>query len=283
TGDEFRDVVFADVDTGWATSLRPVNYDWQGRADNWEAAVWHTDEGGEAWAQETVPEGASILHAVDFVDTQIGCAVGVRYIGDDQYGYPEHRPVVYRTEDGGQTWYERYSPDLEIFLSSVDLVDAEHGWATGGLGEVIHTADGGTTWITQTLTCGYPSCPWRLHALEMLDNQEGWIAGEGPYHTTDGGAHWNVEDLDVGGDFQDIQFVDALNGWLAGNYGMILVTRDGGDTRRWVDNDVSSFTLRGISFVNADKGWLVGDCGTILTTIQEPFWPVYLPLVTRVG
>jgi photosystem II stability/assembly factor-like uncharacterized protein len=230
-----------------------------------------------------VPEGASILHAVDFVDTQIGCAVGVRYIGDDQYGYPEHRPVVYRTEDGGQTWYERYSPDLEIFLSSVDLVDAEHGWATGGLGEVIHTADGGTTWITQTLTCGYPSCPWRLHALEMLDNQEGWIAGEGPYHTTDGGAHWNVEDLDVGGDFQDIQFVDALNGWLAGNYGMILVTRDGGDTRRWVDNDVSSFTLRGISFVNADKGWLVGDCGTILTTIQEPFWPVYLPLVTRVG
>jgi photosystem II stability/assembly factor-like uncharacterized protein len=153
--------------------------------------------------------------------------VGVPHIGDDQYGYPEHRPVVYPTEDGGQTWYERYSPDLEISLGSVDLVDAEHGWAAGGLGKVIHTADGGTTWITQTLTCGYPSCPWRLYALEMLDNREGWIAGEGLYHTTDGGARWNVEDLDVGTDFQDIQFVDALDGWLAGNHGMILVTRDG--------------------------------------------------------
>jgi photosystem II stability/assembly factor-like uncharacterized protein len=69
TSDEFMDVVFADVDTGWATNLRPVHYDWQGRADSWEAAVWHADDGGEAWAQQTVPEGASILHAVDFVDT----------------------------------------------------------------------------------------------------------------------------------------------------------------------------------------------------------------------
>jgi photosystem II stability/assembly factor-like uncharacterized protein len=112
----------------------------------------------------------------------------------------------------------------------------------------------------------------------MLDNQEGWIAGEGLYHTTDGGDHWNVEDLDVGTDFQDIQFVDPLNGWLAGNYGVILVTRDRGDTWRWVDNDVSSFTLRGISFVNADKGWLVGglrdhpddDPGAVLARLPAP-------------
>jgi photosystem II stability/assembly factor-like uncharacterized protein len=48
-----------------------------------------------------------------------------------------------------------------------------------------------------------------------------------------------------------------------------------------VDNEVSSFDLRGMSFVNPHKGWLVGDYGTILTTIQVPFWPVFLPLVTR--
>lgn len=606
TSDEFMDVVFADANTGWATSLRPVHYDWLGDEDNWEAGIWHTGDGGDTWVQQTVPDNASILHAIDFVDAQTGWAVGVKYIGDDQYGHPEHRAAVYHTSDGGQTWYEQYSPELEISLTSVDFVDgthgwvagfptrsditegavfrtsdggetwerqepgdsiyaplwdirfvdqnrgyavgfnyvgawgppvwrtldggdtwenvrmrqhdneglfgvavfenqviamgdhdyraesirpwdscewvdpeppcydcdclfeqsyinthyrfedvffvdenngwavgsrsylpqfsgqvifhtsdggqtwetqyehappfdigfsyhrlddvffadsqhgwavgasetvwdpdpppsgswehrgailhttdgglhweeqgeelyehwdleffavqslddqngwalatknfpsdhiflartanggsqwdwvdtgitgplaigfalvqgdvvftdAQHGWAVGGLGKVIHTDDGGAHWVRQDF-----GEDWRrLFAVEMLDNQEGWIAGEGLFHTSDGGDHWNMEDVDVGGDLQDIQFVDALNGWLAGDNGVILVTRDGGRTWNLVDNDVSSYALRGISFINPHKGWLVGDYGTILTTIQIPYWSVFLPLVTR--
>jgi photosystem II stability/assembly factor-like uncharacterized protein len=590
--DELRSVRFVDTNHGWTTSVRPIHYDSFGDADNWEASIWHTDDGA-IWSQQSTPDDASILHDVDFIDPQRGWAVGAKYTGNDEYGHPEHAAVVYHTSDGGLTWEELYSPEPEITFTTVDLVDAnhgwvagfptsssvtsgtvfstsdggetwdrhepgdsiydplwdiqfldqdrgyvvganyvgawgppvwrtldggetwekvrmdrhendglfglavmegrvvalgdhdyvvtstdpwgtyewpngenlftqafinihyrfedvffldeetgwavgsnvyaptlsgqvifhtsdggstwetqhehaspsdavfsyhrldgvffadaqngwavgtseekqntilhtsnggvdwqeqgqglyasweleffdvqffddqegwalatdnfpsdhiflahttnggsewnwvdtgiignmaigyalvqgelsftdsQHGWAVGGLGQIVHTTDGGTTWLTQTLTCGHPTCPMRLFALEMLDDQEGWIAGEGLYHTSDGGANWDiVMEGTVGGekDFHDMQFVDALNGWLAGARGRILVTRDGGDTWHEVDNNSSSFTLLGLSFVDQDKGWLVGDYGTILTTTQIPCWPVYLPLVTQ--
>jgi len=603
TSDELMDVVFADVNTGWATAVRPIHVDWSGNTDNWEAAIWHTGDGGATWVQQAVPSNASILQAIDFVDAQRGWAAGVKYIGDDQYGDPEHWAAVYHTDDGGATWTEQYSPELAISLTSVDFVDGtygwvagfptrggitegavfhtsdggetwerqepgnsiyaplwdirfidqnrgyavgadyigawgppvwrtldggdtwdkvrmarhendalfgvavfkdrvialgdhdyqvestrpwdscewvypeppcyncdclfqhqtfvnthyrfedvffvgekdgwavgsrsylpeitgqvimhtsdgglswetqyeqatpidmlftvfrlnsvyfvddqngwavgrseydesydhhwailhtsdgglhweeqgqnlceglspeffgvqfldgqngwaledgrydpdqgaqslflahttdagatwewvstgitgslsvgfalvqgdlvftdeQHGWAVGGLGKVIHTDDGGGHWVRQDFAQDWK----RLFAIEMLDNQEGWIAGEGLYHTSDGGAHWNEKDVGFGRDFQDIQFTDSLNGWLVGEYGAIMATRNGGQTWHFVDNEVSSYNLRGMSFINAYKGWLVGDYGTILTTIQIPYWPVFVPLVMR--
>jgi len=600
--DELRSVVFVNINAGWATSVKPVHYDTWGEPDNWEAAIWHTSNGGETWVQQAIPGNASILHDVDFTDSQMGWAVGVKYIGDDPYGDPQHVAVVYRTTDGGLTWHEQYSPELEISFTAVDFWDAthgwvvgfptrssltggfvfhtsdggdtwerqepggfydplwdvrfvdqnrgyavgfnyvgawgppvwrtlnggdtweevlmarhdneglfgvavledrvvamgdhdylaistdpwgtyawphgenlftqayinvhyrfedvffvdenhgwavgsrsylpelsgqvifhtsdggqtwetqyehappldnlfsyhrldnvyfadvqngwavgtsetfwnpdlppfggwehhgailhttdgglhweeqgqelytswdleffavqslddqngwalatenfpsvniflahtadggsqwdwvdtgitgtlaigfalvqgdvvftdeQHGWVIGGLGEVVHTDDGGATWITQTLTCDWPICHKRLFAVEFISNQEGWIVGEGLYHTTDGGSHWNMQDVDVETDFQDIQFVNSLSGWLAGDYGVVMYTSDGGNTWNLIENDVSSVPLRGLSFVNPQKGWFVGDHGTILTTTQIPYWPVYLPLVTR--
>ena len=611
TSDEFLGVVFTDASTGWATSVKPVHYDSWGEPDNWEAAIWHTSNGGETWVQQAVPSNASILHDVDFIDAQTGWAVGVKYIGDDQYGRPEHRAAIYHTADGGLTWNEQYSPELEISFTTVDFLDAtngwvagfptrsdltggfvfhtsdggetwerqepggffdplwdvqfvdqnrgyvvgfnyiaawgppvwrtldggatwtkvlmvkhdaeglfgvavvgdqviavgdhdfvakstrawdscewvppeppchycgclfeqfylnthyvfhevffadethgwavgrrsgevtqwwqvifhtqdggntwetqyehappldglfsyhqldsvyftdhqngwavgmsetywnpdlgtsggwehhgailhttdgglnweeqggelyddwdleffavqfldsqngwalaagrfpsaniflahttdggthwnwvdteieghikitlstvqgdvvftdeQHGWAVGGLGEVIHTDDGGAHWVKQELSCGYPSCPIRCFAVEFVDNQVGWIAGEQFYHTTDSGAQWLPQDIGVGGDLQDIQFLDDRVGWLAGERGVLMYTSDGGN--RWHELESGTpFALRGLFFVNPTRGWIVGDYGTILS-YEADHLPIesdlFLPLVIK--
>ena len=162
----------------------------------------------------------------------------------------------------------------------LDFTDSQHGWAAGGLGKVIHTSDAGASWAAQSVDCGWPNCPVRFYAIEMINNLKGWIAGEGLYQTSNGGDLWQIrEDMDVSGDFQDVQFVDAHNGWLAGDKGMVYYTDNSGTTWKSVENSVSGVSFRGLSFVNPNKGWLVGDYGTILTTQAQPYWPNYLPMI----
>jgi photosystem II stability/assembly factor-like uncharacterized protein len=606
--DELRSVVFVDANRGWAVSIRPTHYDYRGEADRWQAGIWHTGNGGHTWIQQTVPGNASILHDVDFVDTQTGWAVGAKYIGDDPYGRPMHRAVVYHTADGGLTWSELYDPDLEVTFTAVELLDAshgwvvgfptrsdvtggfvfhtadggatwdrqtpgsfsaslwdvqftdpdrgyvvgrnyvaawgppvyrtldggatwtavrmekhendgllgvaivgdqvvaigdhdyvikstqawdpcepadpystcldcvclfrqfytnvhyafqdayfvdeahgwvvgsrsfepelwgqvilhtqdggltwdtqyeqappddlfsyhrldsvyfadlqngwavgtakfygyslewpyqgailhttdgglhwqqqgneiydgrqreffgvqtldsqtawalaaayfpsndiflahttnagdqwswvdtgitgtlavgfalvqgdvvfsdaQHGWAFGGMGQIVHTTDGGSSWVRQELTCDWPLCSNPLYAAAFINNQEGWLAGRGLFRTTDGGALWTEQDIEIEEtdtvELQDIQFVDSLHGWLTGDYGVILYTANGGDSWTQVDNDASFSALRGLSFVSPEEGWFVGDGGVILTTSQIPYWPVYLPQVTKI-
>ena len=209
TEDEFRDVVFIETNVGWAVSLHPTHYDWMGNPDNWDAAIWHTVNGGASWTEMDTPAEASILHAVEFVSTQEGWAVGVKYIGDDTYGYPMHRAVVYHTNNGGTTWVEQSSgaEELEVSLTSVDFVDALHGWAagfptrsdlTGGF--VFHTSDGGLTWERQEPGDFYAPL-WDIH---FIDPNRGYAVGFnyagawGPpvWRTLDGGTTWESVRMD---------------------------------------------------------------------------------------
>ena len=64
-----------------------------------------------------------------------------------------------------------------------------------------------------------------------------------------------------------LYFDNASEGWIAGNNGVILHTRNGGAT--WT-SQVSGVTqnLRDIVFADANTGWVVGDNGTILRTVN---------------
>jgi len=96
-----------------------------------------------------------------------------------------------------------------------------------GVGIVIKTTDGGSTW-TQLTPNGIPG----LEAMSFLDLQTGYAAGWDNYiiKTTDGGMSWDT--LSAGMDLweiSDIEFTDVNNGVIAGFYAT-LVTADGGLT-----------------------------------------------------
>jgi photosystem II stability/assembly factor-like uncharacterized protein len=344
TEDEFRDVVFVDASLGWAASLHPTHFDWMGNADNWDAAIWHTSNGGVSWAVQDAPAEASILHAVDFINTQEGWAVGVKYIGDDTWGDPQHRAVIYHTSNGGTSWVEQPygAEELEVSLTTVDFLDSLHGWAAGfptrsdlSGGFVFHTSDGGVTWERQTPGDFYAPL-WDIH---FEDQDRGYavgfnyVAAWGPpvWRTQDGGATWESVRMDrhdnegffgvaVIGDqvialgdhdyqvtsmrawdscewsppeptcydceclfdqkynnihyqLQDVYFTDQANGWAVGSRSflpelwgqVILVTQDGG--LHWqvqfeqapdLEDLFSYFRLDGVYFVDAQNGWAVG-------------------------
>jgi len=161
-------------------------------------------------------------------------------------------------------------------LGSVVFTDTQHGWAVGGLSQVVSTSDGGAHWTRPALSCGEHPCYYAMLAAAFADNQNGWMVGEGVFHTTDGGENWEHRDIGIGGEMQDIQFVDQKVGWLATDRGELWYTGNGGT--RWHQLDSGTgFALRGLHFVNAQLGWIVGDGGTILRYAAD-----HLPIVEEV-
>ncbi len=60
-----------------------------------------------------------------------------------------------------------------------------------------------------------------------------------------------------GNTLRDIYFVDANTGWLVGSGGMILHTKDGGDTWDIQENPTRAW-FETVFFVDANNGWAGG-------------------------
>jgi hypothetical protein len=55
---------------------------------------------------------------------------------------------IKRTNDGGVTWVNQYTLPLS-FLTDIYFVDHINGWAVGGNGTILHTTNGGVTFIEE--------------------------------------------------------------------------------------------------------------------------------------
>jgi photosystem II stability/assembly factor-like uncharacterized protein len=62
-----------------------------------------------------------------------------------------------------------------------------------------------------------------------------------------------------------VKFVTPKKGWLAGERGTILYTKDGGDTWEYQESGTEQ-ELKSIAFVNEKVGWAVGKYGVIIHT-----------------
>lgn len=95
------------------------------------------------------------------------------------------------------------------------------------------------------------------------DGKTLWSAqGYGLYRSEDGGLTWTkVAD----GEFADIAFADARNGWAAGRQGLVVATTDGGKT--WTTQ--ATKTRRDLWRIHAADSktvWIEGESGTVLAT-----------------
>ncbi len=200
--DEFRGVSFISATEGWATSFHSTQYDPTfGTAVNWKGSVWHTEDGGESWQQQGLPENASLMNRIKFLDAQEGWAVGQKYMGEDEHQEIIQAGVVYHTADGGKTWEELYSPELNIIFTAVEWTDKSNGWVAGFPGNsgieggcVFHTRDGGKTWERQSPPCDVFAPLWDM---QFADANRGYVVGfdyaspnQPIYRTMDGGETW---------------------------------------------------------------------------------------------
>ncbi len=276
TSDSLRAVSFVDAQQGWVTAVRAIHWDHWGDADNWRASVWHTSDGGASWVEQHVADDASILHGVQFLDSQTGWAVGARYLGDDPW--PEHAVAIYHTRDGGQSWTDQSPGELAITATDIEVVSADHAWVTGFVtnsgesgGATFRTDDGGTTW--QRHEPGqFFDLMWDV---EALDADRAYVVGAnyvgawGPpvYRTLDGGATWEKV-IQERHDSEGIQGL-VLTGSRAvgvGDHDILVVSSDPWGEYGWPNGEnlfeqsyiSTHYKLEDVFFASDMSGWAVG-------------------------
>jgi photosystem II stability/assembly factor-like uncharacterized protein len=137
----------------------------------------------------------------------------------------------------------------------------------GQTGTILHTNNGGATWVRQT---SQYICD--LRSVFAIDAQTAWAVGfrQRILHTIDGGNTWDLQSVPYPtsgnqGFFSSVFFVNQTTGWAVGEYGNIYKTIDKGEN--WIQqNSGTNKYLFSVDFINATTGWVAGTDGTILNT-----------------
>lgn len=216
--------------------------------------------------RESKTEGISLtrrdaIFGVNFAGQLEGWAVG-------KFG------LILHTQDGGKTWKSQESgTKVDLFAGS--FVNEKKGWVVGMDGIMLATEDGGTTW--RRLNSAIDNI---LHGVIFLDESLGFVAGEYStlLKTENGGKNWEKIEVNwqklvpsliekiglMNFHFYDVAFVDRDHGWICGEYGIILFTKDGGKTWSVQNADPDYPQLYKIFFPNSNEGWIVGQGGALL-------------------
>lgn len=143
------------------------------------------------------------------------------HMASERDGWGTNNSAVWTTRDGGRTWRDVTPPAQYLPGTSYEwygaFLDANHAWVVRAIlrpppdfgcidtdASVWYTSNGGQTWeASQPLMHDLVGMSCRV-SIKMIDAQAGWLiidgwyTGAGPhtpsefFHTTDGGATWNV-------------------------------------------------------------------------------------------
>lgn len=159
-------------------------------------------------------------------------------------------------------WEKLQTPTSKT-LSNLYFINNEIGWFAGEGGTIVHTSDGGQSWILQD-----SNVETFIVDIFFLNENKGWALtfsitppfGTTILNTTNGGEDWTTKQFpDSNAVMNTIFFFDSLNGWIGGSY--IAGTTDGGNT--WVEaevdsNMVSGFPVYNFEFLNNQFGYACG-------------------------
>ncbi len=243
-----NDVCFIDAQRGWAVGDRGV--------------IWHTDDGGRAWQQQTSGVDCN-LAAVWFHNPLRGWVAGgfTRPYTHVSVG------VLLSTYDGGKTW-EPVDKLLLPPFRKIGFWDARHGWAVG-CRSVMHpsgvfmTDDGGDNWRPLAGGDGL----W--NAGQFFDRRAGVLAGRNASLTSvrDGVVPTTItsnEDLDLRG-FTQLRVTPEGVGWAVGEGGLVCYTENFGS--RWrppageMPKSARFFDFAALA-ARGRKCWIAGSPGT---------------------
>lgn len=130
------------------------------------------------------------------------------------------RGMVVLSDDNGRQWRQARVP-VSVTLTSASFADAHHGWMAGHSGVVLHTADGGESWVIQT--DGASLARAALARAQALPE-------------TAAGREYSIQQaqrlVDDGADkpLLSICFADAQRGMAVGAFGLAAITGDSGKT-----------------------------------------------------
>jgi photosystem II stability/assembly factor-like uncharacterized protein len=247
-----HDVMFVDPEFGWAVGEH--------------GAIWHTIDGGKQWFPQQSPVDVK-LDGVWFATRELGWAVGGKslpYLGTS-------RGVVLRTIDGGQTWKEEMSflPALE----RVKFFDNDNGvaWGRGSGGEplgVFVTDDSGRNW--HSMAVASLGCWWNG---DFINERVGVVVGSVGQVSRIASGESKSLSIETGGrEIRDVKLSLDATGWAVGDEGLILQTRDGGNS--WEDVEVlppevnEVVDWRSVA-IRGKQIWVAGSPGSVVLSSAD--------------
>ncbi|OQA29929.1 MAG: Bacillopeptidase F precursor [Verrucomicrobia bacterium ADurb.Bin345] len=185
-------------------------------------------------------------------------------VGDG--GGTTHGLNIKCTTNGGARWAGVPATNFALTTwYNVDFVDANRGWAVGGLNIIAGTTNAGQSWTL--LTNGLPFNNY-WYALEFINSQTGWACGSTSIvMTTDGGATWTNQ-FGASNIVRAIRFSDEKKGWACGN-NLLLTTTNGGTTWTYSPVPTPGVYWRDLFFVNSSTGWACGYSGLVCRTTDS--------------
>jgi len=270
-GEPVVQVFFVDYWTGWALC--------GGDGIWWGDKLYRTMDGDNFTLVYQFSSEDSV-RKIFFVNSQVGWAVGMK---------------IWKTEDGGYTWVEQMNVDSIYHSLAYGLYfyDENEGFVVGG-GEnpfynndfVLHTIDGGMTWI--------PLEPWEsdnsnLYALFdiKMDGDRGVIVGQhvyciwewvgsGSFYTTNRGIEWHTSRESFGSEMGHPPFHrvtlygngKAIKIWRGG----LLAARSEDMGHSWFLLDTLSCPVYDIFFIDETHGWIALEEGIYFTRDEGTHW-----------
>ncbi len=271
---DFKSLCFTDASHAWVVANEVLLTDHFGDPEAWKGRIWHTSDGGDHWSEQVLPADAGLIHSIYFKSNLEGWALGVKNLNLDTYA--DTRCAAYHTTDGGETWMEKFSPDLELVFTDMDFPEEDTGYIVGfktSSGETdglfFRTYDGGENWERSNDESDV------LWEIDFVDSQRGYAIGAdynsawGPpvFRTVDGGDSWDkikMQDHYNQGLYGLSVFENKVTGLGDDGY-MILSDDPWGEIP--LAHEVQLFTSKLIDtlyhfedvfFITPSKGWAVG-------------------------
>ncbi|MCX6156082.1 MAG: YCF48-related protein [Candidatus Kapabacteria bacterium] len=220
----YNDFIFLDSNHGWVL-------------EEWNLML-KTNDGGQNWNINYHPT-VSPFTSIQFLDSLNGWLCGWDGI---QY-----------TNNGGFNWEQK---DISLsHWNRIFFINSSNGWVVGDSCKVMHTSDGGQTWISQNSAADN----W-LNSVYFSDPFHGCAVGNGEkiICTTNGGVNWSVSAPTLTSKIlYDVMFLDSLKGWACGDSGLIIHTSDGGLNWQQESSNFNS-KLLSIHFLDSVNGWVSG-------------------------
>jgi photosystem II stability/assembly factor-like uncharacterized protein len=184
--------------------------------------------------------------------------------------------LIFLTADGGRSW-QRPASGTSRTLSAVSFADDQHGYIAGSGGTVLASSDSGATWQAQNsgtkdhLLGIHAASPLRVFAVGAFGTA---------LSTSDGGRSWSKHELKwdtlieriikesgyVEPNLNAVYFSSPEFGWIVGEFGLVLHTKDGG--RTWASQRYGANLpqLYAVKFLDDRRGWAIGQAGNLIQT-----------------
>lgn len=149
--------------------------------------------------------------------------------------------VVLLSDDDGKSWRQAGSVPISSTLTAVGFAGAQHGWAVGHWGAILHTGDAGENWQVQRLV---PTEDRPLFSVHFFDPQRGVAVGLWSLvlTTDDGGQSWTPRQVPPppGAAKADLNLWQLFAGprgrlYAAAERGMVLQSSDFGHSWSYLD------------------------------------------------